>query len=72
MAKTSVVPRAAMRHHDIVAKAAYYAAERRGFAPGFEVQDWLTAERGVAQMRPWTGCSFTLPKCVSALACYGL
>lgn len=25
--------------------AAYYRAERRGFAPGSEVEDWLEAER---------------------------
>jgi hypothetical protein len=24
--------------------AAYYRAERRGFAPGYELQDWLEAE----------------------------
>jgi hypothetical protein len=24
---------------------AYYLAEHRGFAPGHEVEDWLTAER---------------------------
>jgi hypothetical protein len=30
---------------EAIAKAAYYKAERRGFAPGFEMQDWLDAER---------------------------
>jgi len=24
---------------------AYYLAENRGFAPGHEIEDWLTAER---------------------------
>lgn len=28
----------------MVAVAAYYLAERRGFAPGFELDDWLSAE----------------------------
>ena len=28
--------------------AAYYRAERRGFAPGGEVEDWIEAEREVA------------------------
>jgi hypothetical protein len=28
-----------------IAEAAYYKAERRGFAPGGEVEDWLEAER---------------------------
>jgi hypothetical protein len=27
-----------------VAVAAYYRAERRGFAPGYEIEDWLAAE----------------------------
>jgi len=28
-----------------IAEAAYYKAEARGFEPGFEVDDWLNAER---------------------------
>jgi hypothetical protein len=28
-----------------IAVAAYYRAERRGFAPGGELDDWLEAER---------------------------
>ncbi len=32
-----------LRHHAI-AEAAYLTAERRGFAPGFELDDWLQAE----------------------------
>jgi hypothetical protein len=27
-----------------VAEAAYFLAERRGFAPGYEQEDWLAAE----------------------------
>ena len=30
--------------HRMIAVAAYYRAERRGFAPGGEVMDWLQAE----------------------------
>ena len=30
-----------------VREAAYAAAERRGFAPGQEIEDWLEAERAV-------------------------
>ena len=30
-----------------IATAAYYQAERRGFAPGHELEDWLVAERQV-------------------------
>ena len=34
------------RHHRI-SVAAYYRAERRGFAPGGEEQDWLEAETDI-------------------------
>jgi hypothetical protein len=33
--------------HEMVAMAAYYIAEQRGFAPGHEVADWLAAEAAV-------------------------
>ncbi len=33
--------------HRWVAEAAYYIAERRGFAPGCEFDDWLQAEAEV-------------------------
>jgi hypothetical protein len=33
--------------YEIIARSAYYRAERRGFAPGYEVEDWLEAEREV-------------------------
>lgn len=29
----------------MIATAAYYLAEQRHFAPGYETQDWLTAEQ---------------------------
>jgi hypothetical protein len=32
-----------------IALAAYYRAEQRGFAPGFEVEDWLEAEREILE-----------------------
>jgi hypothetical protein len=31
----------------LIAKAAYYRAEKRGFAPGDEIKDWLAAEAEV-------------------------
>jgi Protein of unknown function (DUF2934) len=37
----------AQRRREMVAVAAYYRAERRGFAPGGAVQDWLEAEREI-------------------------
>ena len=34
-----------------IAVAAYYRAERRGFAPGCEMDDWIEAEAEVLQGR---------------------
>jgi hypothetical protein len=33
---------------ELVRMTAYFRAERRGFAPGYEVEDWLAAEAEVA------------------------
>jgi len=33
--------------HAAIAKAAYFRAQERGFAPGHELEDWLAAEREV-------------------------
>jgi hypothetical protein len=33
--------------YERIAEAAYHRAERRGFAPGNELDDWLAAEREV-------------------------
>lgn len=32
-----------------IAIAAYYRAERRGFTPGGEIEDWLAAERELSE-----------------------
>ncbi len=34
---------------ELVRMAAYFRAERRGFAAGYEVEDWLAAEAEVAE-----------------------
>jgi hypothetical protein len=34
-----------------IAERAYYRAERRGFAPGHELEDWLAAEREIAALK---------------------
>lgn len=34
-----------------IAVAAYYRAEKRGFAPGGELQDWIEAEAEIEQLR---------------------
>ena len=41
--------RAALRH-ELIAVGAYYLAEKRDFAPGAELDDWLTAEAQVEAM----------------------
>lgn len=33
--------------HELIAMEAYFCAERRGFAPGSELDDWLEAEARV-------------------------
>ena len=42
-----VVPHFAEDRATCIAQAAYYLAEHRGFAPGHELDDWLTAESDV-------------------------
>jgi hypothetical protein len=34
----------AQTRHELVAQAAYFRAQRRGFAPGREQEDWYAAE----------------------------
>jgi len=38
------------RKSRMIAEAAYYRSEKRGFAPGEELQDWLAAESEVAAL----------------------
>ena len=33
----------------LIAEAAYYRAKKRGFAPGYEVEDWVQAEAEVKE-----------------------
>jgi hypothetical protein len=40
-----VIPLDISSRHKAIEKAAYHLAEKRGFAPGHELEDWLTAER---------------------------
>ena len=35
---------------EMIAEAAYYKAEQRGFIPGYEEQDWLDAENEILAM----------------------
>jgi len=34
----------------MIAEAAYYRAEQRGFAPGYEMADWIEAEADVERL----------------------
>jgi Protein of unknown function (DUF2934) len=36
--------------HQMIAVAAYYVAERRGFCPGYEIEDWLAAQAEVDRL----------------------
>jgi hypothetical protein len=33
--------------HALIAVAAYFRAEQRGFSPGYELDDWLAAEADI-------------------------
>lgn len=33
--------------NSFISEAAYYKAEKRGFEPGYEEQDWLEAEKDI-------------------------
>ncbi len=37
----------------LIAEGAYYRAERRDFAPGHELDDWLEAEAALREERGW-------------------
>ena len=34
----------------LISEAAYFRAERRGFAPGYELEDWLLAETEIDRL----------------------
>ena len=39
--------------HRMIAEAAYFVAETRGFSPGYELEDWLQAEQEIeASLEP--------------------
>ncbi len=39
----------------MIAEAAYYRAEKRGFEPGYEDADWLAAEQEIKASSPSAG-----------------
>ncbi len=52
MRKTSLTVE---ERHQLIAKAAYLRASRRGFTPGSELEDWLAAEAEIDRAFPKTG-----------------
>jgi hypothetical protein len=38
------------QREQMIAEAAYYRAEQRGFAPGRELDDWIAAEAEIAEL----------------------
>jgi hypothetical protein len=45
--RAAVAAPPASGREEMIRQAAYYRAERRGFAPGYEWEDWLAAEAEV-------------------------
>jgi hypothetical protein len=41
----------------LIAEAAYFRSEKRSFAPGYELEDWLTAESEIETKISGTGSS---------------
>jgi hypothetical protein len=52
----------------MIAEAAYYRAERRGFAPGFELEDWLLSENELDASLPTQIQQQSLEKSMSSSA----
>ena len=40
----------AIERHSMIAEAAYYQAEKRGFQSGHEILDWLEAEKEIDKL----------------------
>ena len=50
LTRTGILPQLCItpaQMHSTIAKAAYYRAMQRGFAPGCELGDWLAAEQEI-------------------------
>jgi hypothetical protein len=48
-AKANANPITPDERYQLIAEAAYFIAERRGFAPGSELEDWSEAEAEIAR-----------------------
>ncbi len=47
--RRDIKPVGAEERERMITMAAYYRAERRGFAPGHELEDWCEAEAEIAR-----------------------
>jgi hypothetical protein len=45
----AATPPSAKELYEMIREAAYYRAERRGFTPGLEAEDWAQAEAEVME-----------------------
>jgi hypothetical protein len=45
----TLMPHFSAERHTVIAEAAYFRAQRRGFEPGHELEDWLAAELEIAE-----------------------
>jgi hypothetical protein len=43
-----------LEREQMIAQAAYYRAQKRNFAPGQELEDWLEAEAELKAQLDWT------------------
>lgn len=48
--KTAAAPTIGETRHKMIAEAAYFLAQRRGFAGGHAMEDWLQAEEQINAM----------------------
>jgi hypothetical protein len=46
----------------LIAEAAYFRSEKRSFAPGYELEDWLAAETELEKKLPGIGSSLGSPR----------
>lgn len=51
----AVPSRFSIDHHADIARGAYFRAQRRGFVPGHEREDWLAAEADLLEQFTMAG-----------------
>jgi hypothetical protein len=63
-----VADQAADSRHDVIAQAAYFLAQARGFEPGHELDEWLAAEKRASapRERQWSPAVTISNDCIGA------